>query len=312
MTLQELRYIVALHRFGHFGKAADFCHVSQPTLSLGLKKLEDELGVCLFERGAQLAVTPLGERIIEQAKEVLLQADRVKELADIGHNELDTPLRVGAIYTIAPYLFPHLLPQMKQLAPNMPLLIEEGYTATLRQKLVNNELDAIIISLPFEQPQCVTRRLYDEPFVALLPRDHPLSEQNEIHEHQLLGQTILLLGEGHCFRDQVLEASPELSRQINDKAQQDKHLLSRYSGTSLETLKHMVAGNVGITILPSSASEENRYYPDRVISKPYLTNHSGKSINREIALCWRATFPRSKAIDTLIQAITQCQMASSE
>lgn len=310
MTLQELRYIVALERFGHFGKAAEYCHVSQPTLSLGLKKLEDELGVSLFERGTQLSVTPLGERIIDQAKLALQQADRIKELAEIGHDELNAPLRIGAIYTIAPYLFPHLLPQMKQLAPNMPLLIEEGYTATLRQKLSLNELDAIIISLPFSQPHCVTRRLYDEPFVALLPSDHPLSEKQEITEQQLLEETILLLGEGHCFRDQVLNASPQLAHHLDDETQQDQNLLSRYSGTSLETLKHMVAGNVGITILPSSASEENRYYPDKVTAKPYITSNTGKPISREIAICWRVTFPRSKAIDILIDAITQCQITA--
>lgn len=308
MTLQELRYIVALERFAHFGKAAEYCHVSQPTLSLGLKKLEDELGVCLFERGTQLAVTPLGKRIIEQAKLTLQQADRIKELAKIGHNELASPLRIGAIYTIAPYLFPHLLPQMRQLAPDMPLLIEEGYTATLRQKLSLNELDAIIISLPFEQPQCVTRHLYDEPFVALLPHDNPLSEQASIQEDQLLDQSVLLLGEGHCFRDQILESSPALAQYMSEEVRQDHNLLGRYSGTSLETLKHMVAGGVGITILPSTATEENRYYQDKVVSRPYVTDAHGTPIIREVALCWRATFPRSKAIDALIQAITQCKL----
>ena len=300
MTLQELRYIIALERYGHFGKAAEHCFVSQPTLSLAIKKFEDELNLCLFERSKhKVVVTPVGAKIVEQAKIVVAQADRIKEIASSGSDALSSPLRIGAIYTIGPYLFPHLLPQLKVLAPDMPLIIEETYTAVLRQRLSNYELDAIIIALPFNEPDVVVKTLYEEPFVVLLPNKHPLAQQSSIRKAQLDEEPVLLLGEGHCFRDQVLEACPSLDHK-NDKPS----LLPETTGTSLETIKHMVASGMGITILPLSAAGIHPYNRDLLTIRPVADNPP----TRQVASAWRASFPRFAAIDAISKAITQCQM----
>src|SRR5690606_19614946 len=206
MTLTELRYIVTLAEEKHFGRAAERCFVSQPTLSVAVKKLEEELGVTLFERSkSHITVTDIGHRIIEQARRVLTQVNIIKDMALDGRDQLSSPLRVGAIYTIGPYLFPHLMPELHRAAPDMPLYIEENYTSVLREKLRHSELDAIIIALPFSEPEVVTLPLYDEPFVVLMPQDHVLAQEKEITGDHLLNHDLLLLGPGHCFREQVLE-----------------------------------------------------------------------------------------------------------
>lgn len=303
MTLQELRYIIALDTFGHFGKAAEACFVSQPTLSIALKRLEDELDVCLFERSKhQVSATPTGQQIIQQAKQVLSQAEQIKVLASSGHDPLQGPLRLGAIYTIGPYLFPHLLPQLHQIAPQMPLIIEETYTGVLRQRLVNNELDIIIIALPFSEPDIVVKPLYEEDFVVLMPHDHPLSHEQAIEPEQLKQHDVLLLGEGHCFRDQVLEACPGLQQHL-----QEYSLLGESTLTSLETLKHMVASGLGLTVLPRSATQTlNKLNPSHQLltTRPFV----GPVPKRQIACAWRASFPRFGAVDAVTHAVTQCQI----
>ena len=212
MTLTELRYIVTLAQEQHFGHAAERCHVSQPTLSVGVKKLEDELGVLIFERSkSAVRLTPVGEGIVAQAQKVLEQAQSIRELAQAGKNQLTAPLKVGAIYTVGPYLFPHLIPQLHRVAPQMPLYIEENFTHVLRDKLRNGELDAIIIALPFQEADVLTKPLYDEPFFALLPAGHPWAARESIDTELLNDKSLLLLGEGHCFRDQVLESCPRLT-----------------------------------------------------------------------------------------------------
>lgn len=173
MTLTELRYIVTLAQERHFGRAAERCFVSQPTLSVAVKKLEEELGVALFERSkSSVQVTPLGEKIVAQAQRVLEQSSVIKELANAGKDQLSSPLRIGAIYTIGPYLFPHLIPALTRSAPQMPLYIEESFTANLRRKLRSGELDAIIVALPFTETDVVTKPLYEEHFEVLMPADH--------------------------------------------------------------------------------------------------------------------------------------------
>ena len=189
MTLTELRYIVTLAQEQHFGHAAERCHVSQPTLSVGVKKLEDELGVLIFERSkSAVRVTPVGEAIVAQAQKVLEQAQGIRELAQAGKNQLTAPLKVGAIYTVGPYLFPHLIPQLHRVAPQMPLYIEENFTHVLRDKLRNGELDAIIIALPFHEADVLTLPLYDEPFYVLMPSEHPWTKKDTIDAFE--GRTI--------------------------------------------------------------------------------------------------------------------------
>lgn len=304
MTLTELRYIVTLSQEKHFGRAADRCHVSQPTLSVAVRKLEDELGVALFERSkGSIRVTEIGMRIVEQAQRVLDQAGLIRDLAQDGKNQLGSPLKVGAIYTIGPYLFPHLLPELRRAAPEMSLFIEENYTGVLREKLRRSELDAIIVALPFEEPEVVTLPLYDEPFVVLLPKDHPLAREKALRSEQLLEDQLLMLGPGHCFRDQVLESCPPLVEAINLRsAERGPSLVTE--GSSLETIRHMVASGLGITVLPLSAATAVQYREDILVVRPFVAPVP----SRTVALAWRVTFPRPKAIDTLSLAASQCRV----
>lgn len=304
MTLTELRYVVTLARERHFGRAAERCHVSQPTLSVAVKKLEDELGIPLFERSkSSIRVTEVGQRIIEQAQRVLDQVNVIKDMALDGKNQLNSPLKVGAIYTIGPYLFPHLLPELRRAAPEMPLYIEENYTASLRQKLRHSELDAIIIALPFEEPEVLTLPLYDEPFVVLLPGDHPLAAEEQLTAEQLAKEQLLLLGPGHCFRDQVLESCPPLVEAVTRRVDTGSPALVT-EGSSLETIRHMVASGLGITVLPLSAATAMQYQEGILAVRPFAPPVPF----RTVALAWRVTFPRPKAIDVLSLAASQCRV----
>ena len=298
MTLTELRYIVTLAREKHFRKAAEKCFVSQPTLSVAIKKLEEELKIAIFERSrAEVRVTPLGERIIEQAVRVLEEAERIKTLADEGQGEINAPLRIGAIFTIGPYLFPHLIRHIKPIAPDMPLVLEENYTEPLRQKLRNGELDAVIISLPFKEPETETIELFDEFFTVLIPADHPLAQKEKITRKQLQKENLLLLGKGHCFREQVLKACPD----INTHIQENQYLPE---GTSLETLRHMVASGLGLTVVPMSAVDHRVYDTDTLVYRPF----AGKKPYRTVAMVWRSRFSRPKAIEAIQQAIQSCSV----
>lgn len=302
MTLTELRYIVTLAQERHFGRAAERCFVSQPTLSVAVKKLEEELGVALFERSkSTVQVTPLGEKIVEQASRVLEQAGAIKELANEGKDQLSSPLRVGAIHTIGPYLFPHLIPKLSEEAPQMPLYIEENLTGELRRKLRSGELDVIIVALPFAEPDVLTKSLYDEPFEVLLPAGHPWLERQEIDREVLYDEKMLMLGEGHCFRDQVLEACPT----IKDHVHQPGNTLIAEGG-SLETIRHMVASGLGITVVPRSATGSAHYTRGVLETRPF----KDPAPSRTVALAWRASFPRPKAIDAITRAIRACQQAS--
>lgn len=299
MTLTELRYLVALAECGHFRKAADTCNVSQPTLSIAIKKLEEELGVDLFERARhKVSATPIGEQVVSQARTVLQEASNLVTLAEQGKDPLGSVLSVGAIYTVGPYLFPRLLAGLRKLAPKLPLYIEEGYTASLRGKLSSGALDAIFVALPFTEPEVVTRPLFDEPFVILMPGDHPLAAETAVEPAALAQHKVLLMGEGHCFRDQVLDACPGLQQSIIEHNARDH---ATVEGGSLETLKHMVAGGMGITVLPESAASLALYGDTHLTVRPFTE----PSPARTIALAWRVSYPRHQAIDVLSDALRQ-------
>jgi LysR family hydrogen peroxide-inducible transcriptional activator len=299
MTLTELRYIVTLAQEKHFGKAAERCFVSQPTLSVAIRKLEDELNIAIFERSrSEVRLTPIGEQVVRQAQRVLDEAAAIKSIASLGKDQLTQPLRIGAIFTVGPYLFPHLIRNIRPSAPNMPLVLEENYTSVLRQKLRNGELDVIIISPPFTEPDTEQLDLYDEPFNVLIPAHHPLATSDKITRKQLEREHVLLLGEGHCFRDQVLNACPGLRRANLD----DQSLLPE--GTSLETLRHMVASGLGLTIVPASSSNRNIYDSDTLVERPF----AGKVPFRRVAMVWRNRFTRPQAIGVLTRVLTVCDI----
>jgi LysR family hydrogen peroxide-inducible transcriptional activator len=299
MTLSELKYITALAQQRHFGRAAEQCNVSQPTLSVAIKKLESELGVGLFERSkVSVNVTPLGEKIVRQAQVVLEGARSLKELAAGGKNQLKGPLKIGAIFTIGPYLYPHLIPQVQQLAPEMPLYIEEDYTRNLRKKLRDGELDIIVIALPFTEADVLCKPLYDETFEVLLPQAHPWLKHKTIDPNLLPNSDLMLLGDGHCFRDQVLAMCPALAKHTNSR------LGAVTQGSSLETLRHMVASGLGITVLPKSATGTGQYAQGLLHTRPFKQPMP----SRTVAIAWRASFPRPQVIDLISEAVKKCQL----
>jgi len=294
MTLTELRYIIAVADEKHFGRAASRCFVSQPTLSIGVKRLEDELGVTLFERSKTgVHLTAVAEQLVEKARTILQEVDAFKELSDHVKDPFLAPLRLGAIYTIGPYLFPALLPALKAAEPRLKLYIEESFTGTLRQMLKKGQLDAIIVALPFTETDVEVRELYTEPFEVLLPANHPWADEAHIPPKQLHTENVLLLGEGHCFRDQVIDACPALSRAAHDR----NNVVAE--GSSLETLRHMVASGLGVTVLPASAAGTKSYAPGYLITKPF----SQPEPSRTVAIAWRKQFPRTEAIDLLVDVI---------
>lgn len=299
MTLTELRYLVNLDKERHFGHAAKRSFVSQPTLSVAIRKLEEQLGVALFERvRSEVKPTPVGERIVAQAQRVLYEARLLEELARDGQDELKGPLRFGAIYTVAPYLLPSLVPILRRQAPGMPLVIEENFTARLMEQLRDNELDVACVAIPVEQQGLSAWPLFDEDFVVILPVDHRWAGEAQIPARRLAEVPLLLLGPGHCFREQVIEACPKC---IDPDAAGPQP----QTGSSLETIRHMVAGGLGVTVLPRS-SVENRPAEDvpLLVARPF----AGKAPSRRIALVWRKTFPRIKAIKALRRAIVESPM----
>lgn len=295
MTLTELRYIVAVAREGHFGRAAEACFVSQPMLSLGVKKLEDELGLTLFERARhEVLVTPSGRRIVEQAQRVLSEAQALSRMAKEATSPLAGPLRLGAIYTIGPYLLPGLLPIVKERAPAMTLIVEESFTAVLTERLKSGALDVALLSLPYDEPGILTEPVYEEPFVVLMPSAHPLAQQEAVSIQQLEHETVLLLGKGHCFRDQILDICPQCGARTGDD-----DLQLALAGGSLETIRYMVASGAGLTVLPCTAACADRF-TQRLLT---IRRFAGTQPGRRVALAWRNSFTRRETVRLLKGAI---------
>jgi len=289
MTLNELRYIVAVAQERSFGRAAAKCFVSQPALSVAIQKLEDELGAALFERGKnEVTVTPVGARVVEQAQKVLEEAARIRELAQAGRNQLVGKLKLGVIYTVAPYLLPDLIPALHERAPQMPLEIEENLTENLETALKSGRIDAAIIALPFNPPGVITEFLYEEPFQVVVPLGHKWAKRKSIAPDELPSEHTILLNVGHCFRDQVLDACPELNR--NDTQ------VTRTS--SLETVRNMVASGLGVSVLPRDALTP-KYHSQLVVPVPFTR----PTPSRRIAVAYRKSFPRPAAIAAIVAAV---------
>jgi len=314
MTLTELKYILAVAREKHFGKAAEACFVSQPTLSVAVKKLEEELDVKLFERNAnEVTVTPLGEDIVRQAQAVLEQAAQIKEIAKRGKDPLTGPLRLGVIYTIGPYLLPDLVLQMISQVPQMPLILQENFTVKLLDMLRTGEIDCAILAEPFPDVGLAMAPLYEEPFYAAVPSQHPLAKRDNVTADLLKKETMLLLGTGHCFRDHVLEVCPEFARFASNA----EGIQRSFEGSSLETIKHMVAAGMGMTLVPRlSISQEALNSKSRKQVKNATTPgafvkylpFAGEPPSRRVVLVWRRSFTRYEAIAALRNAIYACAL----
>ena len=292
MTLSELRFVVAVAKERNFRRAADKCYVSQPALSLAIKKLEEDLGVQIFERSrTDINPTPIGEKIIEQAIKAIEEVNYIREIAQQGNNQLGGVFRLGLIYSVGPYLLPELIPILRQSAPEMPLDIEENLTVQLEAQLKNGVIDAAVVALPFEVAGINTLPLYDEQYLVMVPVNHPWADRASVSADELADENVLLLNSGHCYSHQVLQACPDLSR----KGQV-------LQGNSLETIRNMVASNLGITVLPCSAATE-RYLNPLVRVIPF----TAPVPVRRVALAWRKSYARELAVECVADAIRAIQ-----
>jgi LysR family transcriptional regulator, hydrogen peroxide-inducible genes activator len=326
VTLTELKYIVAVARERHFGRAAEACHVSQPTLSVAVKKLEDELELKLFERSAnEVTVTPLGDEVVRQAVVVLEQASEIREIAKRGKDPLAGALRLGVIYTVAPYLLPALVRQVIDRTPQMPLILTENFTTRLLDMLRNGEIDCAILAEPFPDAGLALAALYDEPFYVVVPHGHHLANCASVSAEVIKKETMLLLGTGHCFRDHVLEVCPEFARFASDA----EGIRKSFEGSSLETIKHMVAAGMGITLVPrlSVPARALRHASAGGVDVGASLDGSGGDFSdvgdsgyvrylpfdgdppkRRVVLAWRRSFTRYEAIAALRNAIYACEL----
>ena len=336
MTLTELKYIVAVAREKHFGRAADACFISQPTLSVSIKKLEAELDVKLFERNAnEVTVTPLGDEIVRQAQSVLEQAANIKEIAKRGKDPLAGALNLGVIYTIGPYLLPPLVRQAISKTPQMPLVLQENFTVKLLEMLRTGEIDCAILAEPFPDAGLAMAPLYDEPFMIAVPSTHPFALRKSVSAQELKAETMLLLGNGHCFRDHVLEVCPEFARFSSNA----EGIRKSFEGSSLETIKHMVAAGMGVTVVPQlsvpksalvraatamakagnaalkTGVKSSRLPPAQGVTTADDEDNfvryipfDGDAPTRRVVLAWRRSFTRYEAIAALRNAVYACEL----
>ena len=313
MTLTELKYIVAVARERHFGRAAEACFVAQPTLSVAIKKLEKELDVTIFERStADISLTPLGEEIVQQAQSVLEQAAEIREIAKRGKDPLAGALTLGIIYTIGPYLLPQLVRQAIRRTPQMPLMLQENFTVRLLEMLRTGEIDCAILAEPFPDTGLAIAPLYDEPFLAAVPSNHRFAGRESVSALELKSETMLLLGTGHCFRDQVLQVCPEFARFATNA----DGIRRTFEGSSLETIKHMVAAGMGVTLVPRLAvppdalsSVRRRRSDEPSVRYLPLSDADGVAApSRRVVLAWRRSFTRYEAIAALRNAVHACHL----
>jgi LysR family hydrogen peroxide-inducible transcriptional activator len=289
MTLQELKYVVAVAEERNFRRAADKVFVSQPSLSASVKKLEDELGVRVFERGPhEVLLTVAGEQVVAQARRVLEEAAKVKQVAKEKRDPLRGALRLGVIHTIAPYLLPELVIALRAAAPAMPLDIEENMTASLDQMLRGGLIDVAILALPYAAPGVQTLPLYDEAFRVVVPAKHPWARRRSVPAADLVGQNLLLLSIGHCFRDQVMDACSEFARPAPPGKE----------GNSLETIRSMVASGLGVSVLPATALTERHASP---LVK--VVDFAPPPPMRRVVAAFRGDFPRRAAVEAIAAAV---------
>jgi LysR family hydrogen peroxide-inducible transcriptional activator len=297
MTLTELKYVVALAQELHFGRAAQKSFVTQPTLSLAIQKLEDELGLQLFERNKnEVIVTEKGLEVVEQARKVLDEVGKIPAIAKGARDQLSGALKLGVIPTIGPYLLPDLVPLLRKRAPHMPLIIEENFTGNLAPMLRDGDIDVAIIALPFVLPGVTTRVMYEEPFSVVVPEGHAWAKRKSVKPSELSGENMLVLNSGHCFRDQVLEACP---------GQSNTALPEGRSGSSLETIRNMVASGLGVSVLPATALQK-RYLTKLVKEVPF----AAPVPSRKVAIAWRQSFGRKAAVEVLAEAIGAVKLPS--
>ena len=292
MTLQELKYLVALAEHGHFGRAAEACHITQSTLSTQIKKLEDFLGVSLFDRSLKrIAPTPIGKEILAAARNVAEETERIRELAKHGQNPMARTLNLGVIPTLGPYYLPHALALAHKTYPQLRLLLREEMTAHILEHLADGKLDAALIALPLMDDTLRAEPLFYEPFFAALPVDHPLTQNKTLQVCDIMTEKLMLLDEGHCLRDQALSVcGAGFSNREEVRA------------TSLETLRQMVGMGLGITLLPALAVDAApRLTKKTVAIRPFKAPTPG----RTIGLVWRKRAPFPETFERMAHTFKQ-------
>jgi LysR family hydrogen peroxide-inducible transcriptional activator len=298
LTLRDLEYLVSVADHEHFGKAAAACHVSQPALSAQIRKVEDVVGVQLFERSNRsVAITPQGRAVVEQARVVLEEARKITEITGRVQQPLTGSLRLGLIATVGPYLMPHVLPALRKEYPKLDLYLREGLTEQLLGELKAGQLDAVIASDTFSDSTLRIIPLYFEPFELAVPRDHPLATKARISGRDLRAEEMILLEDGHCLRDQAIDLCP---------ANRRGHI-RQFHATSLETLRHLVATGSGYTLIPELAVREDRQLKSLIKYRKF----EDKPVGRNVILVCRTRFGRMGDIDALAQFIRNQKVLSS-
>lgn len=304
MKLTQLKYALAVARERSFSSAARVCNVSQPSLSVAVKHLEEELNTPLFERfNNETKITEAGSQILEQIQKALEEIEQIRHIADSEVGGLEGTFKFGAIYSVGPYLFPTLVPELHHQAPNMTLLVEENFTAVLSERLKRGEMDAIIVALPFDEPGIEVLPIYDEPFIMAVPNGHRWQNRKDLVGDELAEEKQLLLGKGHCFRDQVMEICGACHH-LDDTVE---GMHNSIEGNSLETIRHMVAVGTGVAVLPVTSINS---FLCLAMNCPERRNHLVKYARfqepvpyRRIALAWRSTFPNKQVIKALTSAM---------
>lgn len=288
MNIRDLHYLVSVAQFCHFGKAANACCVSQPTLSMQIKKLEEQLGVQLIERNNKsVMMTEIGQAIAAHAQQILNGVSAIKEVARSAVNPYSGTVKLGLIPTLGPYLLPHIMPQLTRQFPELSLHLIEEKTEKIVKLLIAGELDAVILALPINEPKLVSKLLFEEQFLLAVSHQHPLATRKRVASAELSNYELLLLEEGHCLREQALELCQKFKSQK----------FHTFQATSLETLRYMVANGSGITLLPQLACNNKALLN-------YISLHNPKP-SRRIGMLWRKSTPREALFNEIAQLISQ-------
>jgi len=295
MNLRDLQYIIAVAETQHFGKAAERCFVSQPTLSGQIKKLEQELGVTIFERtNRSVEITPIGEAILVHARQIMEQADAIRQLALAHQDPLAGPLRIGAIPTLSPYLMPLILMPLKSEHPQLKLVLSEEMTDVLLVRLRNHEIDAALLATPVEEPDLEVMPLFDEPFWLAHPREHPFYNQDEISQADLDNTELLLLSEGHCLAKQAMAV-------CHLKERKEQGDMADLRAASLETLLQLVGAGFGSTLVPALAIGGSWATGSGIVTRKLELPDA----HRQISLVFRHSYPRRKALEAFAQVVRE-------
>jgi LysR family hydrogen peroxide-inducible transcriptional activator len=293
MNLRDLKYLIAVAEARHFGKAAERCFVSQPTLSGQIKKLEEELGVTLFERtNRSVSVTPIGEEIVAHAKLIMEQSDAIQQLARAASDPLAGPLRVGAIPTVSPYLMPLILVPLRRGYPQLRLVLSEEITDTLLDRLRAHQIDVALLATPVEEPDLVTLPLFEEPFWLAHPVDHELYNKDEITRRDLSRIDLLLLADGHCLTQQAMEVC-----RLSEANRQGE--MADLRAASLETLLQLVGAGFGCTLVPALAVRGPWMTDSGIVARKLELNDAF----RQVRMVYRKSFPRRAALEVLAEVI---------